>query len=60
VRRSGSPADLAYDPAQQALVGDLLARLEALIDEEIGPDTHAWVPERPRLLGWPTWRGDAA
>jgi len=60
--RESDPAEqtnLALDPAQRDLVADLSARLEALIDEEIGPDTHAWVPERPRLVGWPTWRGDA-
>jgi hypothetical protein len=27
---------------------------------KIGADAHAWVAERPRLLGWPSWRGDAA
>jgi hypothetical protein len=30
------------------------------IDAEIGADNRAWVPERPRLVGWPTWRGDAS
>ncbi|MER8011901.1 hypothetical protein [Streptomyces sp. NPDC094149] len=29
-----------------------------MIDAEIGTDTRAWVTERPRLLGWPTWHGD--
>lgn len=52
--------NLAYDPTHRALVADLLMRLEALIDAEIGADTRAWVPERPRLVSWPTWRGDAA
>jgi arylsulfatase len=52
--------NLAYDPAQAPLVAELMDRLERLIDQEIGPDEHAWVPERPRLVGWPTWRGDAA
>ena len=42
------------------LVETLSARLEALIDAEIGADTHAWVPEKPLLLGLPRWRGDAA
>ncbi|MCD2197792.1 sulfatase-like hydrolase/transferase [Actinomycetospora endophytica] len=51
--------NLAADPAHRDLVAELSGRLEALIDAEIGPDTRAWVPERPRLLGWPTWRGDA-
>lgn len=52
--------NLANDPAHRQLVVDLLARLELLIDNEIGPDHRAWVAERPRLVGWPTWRGDAA
>lgn len=52
--------NLAADPAHHGLVGELLTKLESLIDTEIGADTHAWVPERPRLVGWPTWRGDAA
>src|SRR5512133_237363 len=49
---------LANDPAQHDLVSQLSTRLEALIDTEIGSDTRAWVPERPRLVGWPTWQGD--
>jgi arylsulfatase len=52
--------NLANDPAHRELVSELSTRLEALIDTEIGPDTRAWVPERPRLVGWPNWRGDAA
>jgi arylsulfatase len=52
--------NLAADPASRDLVTTLLGKLEALIDAEIGEDTHAWVAERPRLVGWPTWRGDAA
>jgi arylsulfatase A-like enzyme len=52
--------NLAADPANHDLVATLLARLEALIDTEIGPDERAWVPERPRLVAWPSWRGDAA
>jgi arylsulfatase len=52
--------NLAHDPASAELVEAYRARLESLIDEEIGPDTHAWVPERPMLLGLPRWRGDAA
>jgi len=52
--------NLAADPAQRELVFGLSVKLEALIDAEIGADTHAWIPERPRLVGWPTWRGDAA
>ena len=52
--------NLANDPGHRELVSELSTRLEALIDAEIGPDTRAWVPERPRLVGWPSWRGDAA
>jgi arylsulfatase len=48
------------DPAHRALVSELSTRLEALIDAEIGSDSRTWVPERPRLVGWSTWRGDAA
>jgi arylsulfatase A-like enzyme len=51
--------NLAVDPANQELVGQYSANLEALIDAEIGSDMRAWVTERPRLLGWPTWKGDA-
>jgi len=51
--------NLASDPAKRELVATYLAKLEALIDAEIGDDTRAWVTERPNLLGWPTWRGDA-
>jgi arylsulfatase len=52
--------NLANNPANRSLVSDLSTKLEALIDAEIGTDTRAWVAERPRLVGWPTWRGDAA
>lgn len=50
--------NLANDPTNADLVADLSQRLESLITAEIGADQHAWVPERPRLLGWPKWRGD--
>jgi arylsulfatase A-like enzyme len=50
--------NLAVDPASRDLVADYSGRLEALITEEIGEDTRAWVTERPQLLGWPTWEGD--
>src|SRR5262249_47808279 len=52
--------NLAHDPAHRDLVGQLSQNLEALIDDELGADTHAWVPDRPMLLGIPAWRGDAA
>jgi arylsulfatase len=50
--------NLAADPAHRALVDRYRGLLEELIDAEIGTDTRAWVTERPRLLGWPTWHGD--
>lgn len=51
--------NLAYEPAHRTTVETLLGRLEGLIDAEIGADDQPWVTERPRLLGYPTWRGDA-
>jgi arylsulfatase len=51
--------NLAADPAERQLVARYSAKLESLIDAEIGDDTRAWVTERPQLLGWPTWKGDA-
>lgn len=51
--------NLADDPAHRELVGALMTRMESQIDDEIGADAHAWVTERPRLLGWPRWRGDS-
>ncbi|MFD0331853.1 hypothetical protein ACFQZC_36085 [Streptacidiphilus monticola] len=59
--RQEDPAEmrnLAADPAHRDLVERCRALLEDLIDDEIGADTRAWVTERPRLLGWPTWHGD--
>jgi arylsulfatase len=59
--REQDPAEtrnLAADPANDELVARYSALLEALITAEIGTDTRAWVTERPRLLGWPTWHGD--
>ncbi|RKT09385.1 arylsulfatase [Streptomyces sp. 1114.5] len=50
--------NLAADPANRDLVARCSSRLEDLISAEIGTDTRAWVTERPRLLGWPTWHGD--
>ena len=58
----GETTNLAADPANRHLVAGYSARLEELITAEIGEDTRAWVSdvtERPQLLGWPTWRGDA-
>ncbi|MEU8511051.1 sulfatase-like hydrolase/transferase [Kitasatospora sp. NPDC048722] len=59
--REQDPAELrnlAADPAHRDLVEHYRALLESLIDAEIGGDDRAWVTERPRLLGWPTWHGD--
>ena len=61
--RSTDPLELdnlALKPEHRALVAECLTKLETLISEEIGSDDHVWVAERPQLLGWPTWRGDAA
>ena len=57
---SGETVNLAADPKNAALVAEYLAKLEALVTAEIGDDRRAWVTEKPRLLGWPTWRRDAA
>ena len=60
--RQTDPAEmtnLAADPDHRDLVGQYSAKLESLISAEIGEDTRAWVTERPQLLGWPTWKGDA-
>ncbi|MFJ6771523.1 hypothetical protein ACIQOV_11250, partial [Kitasatospora sp. NPDC091257] len=50
--------NLATDPAHRELVARYSTLLEDLITAEIGTDTRAWVIERPRLLGRPTWHGD--
>ena len=55
----GETTNLAADPKNNELVAAYSAKLETLISDEIGADTRAWVTERPRLLGWPTWKGDA-
>lgn len=54
----GERRNLAADPANRELVERYRAKLEALVDDEIGADRRAWVTERPQLLGWPGWRGD--
>jgi hypothetical protein len=56
----GETVNLADDAAQLSLVATCAAKLEARITEEVGADEHAWVTERPQLLGWPTWHGDEA
>ena len=61
--RANDPTEqhnLAVDPANRDLVETYRARLEAVIDAEIGADTRSWIHERPMLLGPPKWRGDAA
>jgi arylsulfatase A-like enzyme len=52
--------NLASDLQHRSLVAECLTKLESLITTEIGEDEHVWVAERPQLLGWPIWRGDAA
>jgi arylsulfatase A-like enzyme len=52
--------NLAGDPSHRQLVAECSDRLEALINTEIGRDMDAWVTEKPQLLGWPVWHGDAA
>jgi arylsulfatase A-like enzyme len=56
----GEVTNLAHDLSRQDLVAAYRARMESLITAEIGDDMRAWVTEKPRLLGWPTWRGDTA
>jgi arylsulfatase A-like enzyme len=56
----GELVNVAHEPEQQVLVAECSSRLESLITAEIGTDTRSWVAEKPRLLGWPTWRGDFA
>lgn len=55
----GETRNLATDPAQRELVATYLAKLEALIDAEIGRDDQPWITEKPVLLGAPKWRGDS-
>jgi arylsulfatase len=59
--RDNDPTE-EHNLALDADNGDLLAiyntRLEALIDDEIGTDDNAWVSDKPRLLGLPSWHGD--
>ena len=52
--------NLARDRARQELVAEYSAKLEQLISDEIGKDSDAWVLDRPNLVRWPSWRGDAA
>jgi arylsulfatase A-like enzyme len=52
--------NLADDAEQRDLVAQYSEKLEALISEEVGDDTQTWVLDRPNLVGWPSWRGDAA
>ena len=51
--------NLAGDPVNRELVATYLAKLEALIDAEMGRDDQPWIPEKPLLPGAPKWRGDA-
>ena len=56
----GEMNNLALDPAHRELVADYSAKLERLISLEIGDDRHTWILERPNLVAWPAWHGDAA
>lgn len=47
-------AGRAGRPEQHALVSSYSAKLEALITAEVGDDLHAWVTERPALMGPPS------
>jgi arylsulfatase len=61
--RQQDPAEmdnLALDGLHQALVAEYSAKLERLISDEIGDDQHTWVLERPNLVAWPAFHGDAA
>ncbi len=52
--RQEDPAEMVNLAAQadrQELVAQYSAKLEALIDAEMGEDLHAWVKERPALAG---------
>lgn len=53
--------NLAYDEEHRGTVEMLLHKLETAIDDEIGRDCHVWIedPQRPNLVGFPTWRSDA-
>lgn len=52
--------NIALDPSKRDLVADYSAKLERLISDEIGDDRDTWVLDRPHLVGWPSWHGDAA
>lgn len=41
----------AHDPEYRTVVADCLAKLEALIDAEIGADDDTWVANSPGLAG---------
>ena len=51
--------NLAADAVNRELVATYLAKLEALIDAEMGRDDQPWITEKPLLLGAPKWRGDS-
>src|SRR5262249_46555206 len=52
--------NLARDPAHHDLIAEYSAKLEQLISDEIGKDRDTWVLDRPNLVRWPSWHGDAA
>jgi arylsulfatase len=50
--------NLALTPENQDLVAECSSKLEQLVSDEIGNDRDTWVLDRPKLVGWPSWRGD--
>jgi arylsulfatase len=52
--------NLAAEPEHHDLIAQYSTKLERLISDEIGEDTNTWVYDRPNLIGWPSWRGDAS
>ncbi len=63
LRPCGGPGRAAQPRGRPVAAGArraVRARLETLISDEVGDDTSTWVLDRPNLVGWPSWRGDAA
>ena len=46
--------NIADQPEHRSLVAGYSSKLEALITAEVGEDLHAWVTERPALMGPPS------
>src|SRR5262249_6742982 len=56
----GELSNLALASTCRDLVTDYSGKPDRLISDAIGEDRHTWVLERPNLVAWPAWRGDAA